>query len=137
MLFKPKYCCSCGEKIERLDWGLRTSRKFCEICETDHLLEDWASVAVAMLALFIGIFGTVLLQRSARAEIPKDPVIQRAPESDSRKQDGPIKSVDEVAAPSPSQKQAAFFCGALTKKGTPCTRRVGVKGERCWQHRRE
>jgi len=29
--------------------------------------------------------------------------------------------------------EAAYYCGAETKKGTPCTRKV--KGNvRCWQH---
>lgn len=25
-------------------------------------------------------------------------------------------------------------CGAITKKGTPCTRRVAEGKDRCWQH---
>ena len=28
-----------------------------------------------------------------------------------------------------------FICGARTKKGTPCRRRVHVAGERCYQHK--
>jgi hypothetical protein len=30
-------------------------------------------------------------------------------------------------------KEIAYFCGAQTKKGTPCSRRV-KGGGRCWQH---
>lgn len=30
--------------------------------------------------------------------------------------------------------EATYFCGAATKKGTPCTRRV-KGGGRCWQHK--
>lgn len=33
-----------------------------------------------------------------------------------------------------SSTEPVYFCGALTKKGTPCTRRVKTKG-RCWQHK--
>ena len=29
--------------------------------------------------------------------------------------------------------ETVYFCGAQTKKGTPCTRRV-KGGGRCWQH---
>ncbi|HEX9961513.1 MAG TPA: hypothetical protein VGB00_11305, partial [Pyrinomonadaceae bacterium] len=29
--------------------------------------------------------------------------------------------------------EAVYFCGAPTKKGTPCSRRV-KGGGRCWQH---
>jgi hypothetical protein len=33
-----------------------------------------------------------------------------------------------------TETETVYFCGAQTKKGTPCTRRV--KGnERCWQHK--
>lgn len=28
----------------------------------------------------------------------------------------------------------AFYCGAMTKAGTPCKHRVKVKGAHCWQH---
>ncbi|HEX2639001.1 MAG TPA: hypothetical protein VHL50_00440, partial [Pyrinomonadaceae bacterium] len=31
--------------------------------------------------------------------------------------------------------QPVFTCGAMTKKGTACTRRVKIAGERCWQHK--
>jgi hypothetical protein len=30
--------------------------------------------------------------------------------------------------------EAVYFCGAMTKKGTPCSRRV-KGGGRCWQHK--
>jgi hypothetical protein len=30
--------------------------------------------------------------------------------------------------------EPVFYCGAITKKGTPCTRRVKTKGTFCWQH---
>jgi hypothetical protein len=32
-----------------------------------------------------------------------------------------------------SSTEAVYYCGALTKKGTACTRRVKSEG-RCWQH---
>lgn len=32
--------------------------------------------------------------------------------------------------------EAVYFCGAQTKKGTPCSRRV-KGGGRCWQHREQ
>lgn len=34
---------------------------------------------------------------------------------------------------SETAQEAVYFCGAQTKKGTPCTRRV-KGGGRCWQH---
>jgi hypothetical protein len=35
--------------------------------------------------------------------------------------------------PTPKDQTQAYFCGAVTKKGTPCSRRVKAPG-RCWQH---
>jgi hypothetical protein len=37
-----------------------------------------------------------------------------------------------VSAPSKTE-EAVYICGAMTKKGTPCSRRVRGGG-RCWQH---
>lgn len=39
---------------------------------------------------------------------------------------GPVVS----ASPKP-----ANYCGAITKKGTACKRRVKKAGDRCWQHK--
>ena len=35
--------------------------------------------------------------------------------------------------PRESSTEAVYYCGAMTRKGTPCTRRLKTKG-RCWQH---
>src|SRR5690606_28069530 len=35
MFYKPKFCCQCGEKVERAEWRLWTSRRFCEFCGTE------------------------------------------------------------------------------------------------------
>lgn len=37
------------------------------------------------------------------------------------------------AAPRNSSTETVYYCGAMTKKGTACTRRVKSPG-RCWQH---
>jgi hypothetical protein len=34
-----------------------------------------------------------------------------------------------------SADEPGYICGARTKKGTPCHRRVHVAGERCFQHK--
>ncbi|HEX6123922.1 MAG TPA: hypothetical protein VFZ23_00975 [Pyrinomonadaceae bacterium] len=40
----------------------------------------------------------------------------------------------QLQAPPGSSTEPVYYCGAMTKKGTPCTRRVKTKG-RCWQHK--
>lgn len=39
-----------------------------------------------------------------------------------------------VAVKENSATESVYFCGAMTKKGTPCSRRV-KGGGRCWQHK--
>jgi hypothetical protein len=51
-------------------------------------------------------------------------------------QPGPAQPLNGGQASRPSvnaASQGVYYCGALTRKGTPCSRRVR-KGERCWQH---
>ena len=44
-----------------------------------------------------------------------------------------LKASRESVETTKSEVEAAYFCGAATKKGNPCSRRV--KGNtRCWQH---
>ena len=60
MLYKPKFCCQCGEQIQRIDWNLRTSRRFCELCETEFTVYEWMPkiglYRVDIRIFFIGSF---------------------------------------------------------------------------------
>lgn len=40
----------------------------------------------------------------------------------------------DQAGSSERQTKPVYLCGAPTKKGTPCKRRVKAQGARCWQH---
>jgi hypothetical protein len=79
------------------------------------------AVAVAML-LLVG----VLIGRGTRRERPplviERPVQQSAPETGT-----PV--AQSAATPEP-----VYICGARTKKGKPCSRRVHGP-VRCWQHK--
>jgi len=157
MLYRPNFCCNCGEKIERLEWNLLTSRRFCVACSTEHRAHDILprlAVAAGALALMFG-FGS-LWTSSGRAE-PKateSPVGIRS-SLPAKVPPQPAGTVDEtrvgvlpVAEVQPSEQARTgaavtpaadknadkYFCGALTKKGTPCSRKVKAKGLRCFQH---
>lgn len=135
MLFKPKFCCCCGEKIERIDWGLWASRRFCEICETEHVLTDWAPTLLVAAALLTGMFGTAALLRGGA---PQEKAVLSGPsrEVSTSLQESTDPQVIEARESNRAEKEkSAFSCGALTKKGTRCSRRVSARGERCWQHR--
>jgi hypothetical protein len=168
MFYKPKYCCNCGEKIERANWTIFSSRRFCELCETENKGYEYALRAFAGIAILIGLGGfATYLQRSAPAKENETrveaaglkrglAVENRGPAAGSPKLDGaanlsakppqaqsnslqsnnPVAAVENLKQrenPSKSSTETAFYCGAMTKKGTPCTRRVKTKG-RCWQH---
>lgn len=151
MLYKPNYCCNCGEKIERVEWNLLTSRRFCPACAVEHRRFDFlprASVAVGALALMFGI-GSLWSGSAAKpTDVPQPVGIRSAlPSTEGGKpaaaapvvvqQPSQASAVlpSEVDAPETKpQSTTAYFCGALTKKGTPCSRKVKAKATRCFQH---
>ena len=156
--YKPNFCCNCGEKIERLDWPIWSGRRFCELCETDYWLYDATPMlAVGVIAL-LGVLGFAGLFRAdrkseeplARREVaastalPMPQVISKPSETVTQPTAAvtlPLQSPAGKMPPDTSRanekttNQQVFTCGAMTKKGTACTRRVKIAGERCWQHR--
>ena len=161
MLFRPSFCANCGEKVERSDWGLFTSRRFCAVCESELKAHDLVPRAVVGLGVLIGIFGIGSYLKNGNAEtklskLASQPIERPAPAA---QRDFPAG----VVVPTPAQTQAppasnalsptktasavppatqvakssasdaVYMCGAMTKKGTPCTRRVHGPG-RCFQH---
>lgn len=57
MLYQPKFCCNCGEEIQRVDWNWLTSRRFCELCETQYKIYDFLPRILVGIGLFLGIAG--------------------------------------------------------------------------------
>src|SRR4051812_10831584 len=56
MLFRPSYCAHCGEKIERAEWHLWTSRRFCELCAMEFRGID----LIPKVAAITGVLGIAL-----------------------------------------------------------------------------
>ena len=164
MFYQPNFCCECGEKIERSDWKLWTSRRFCPLCATDHQLRELAPKAAAGAGILITLFaaGSFLQGRGPTSPQPESRTFassaaSRQPETVNKQATdaGPVQSQSRSPQPFavnqnpnaalttsgsvPAAKPAAptespvYFCGAATKKGTPCSRRVKTK-DRCWQH---
>ena len=120
--YRPNFCCECGEKIVRLRWRLWTSRKFCDNCSRRMGKTLWLQLAtVAAVLLLAG----VLIGRGWRRERPPL-VIERPVQSSTSSQ----TAITQTAMP----QEQVYICGARTKKGKPCSRRVhGLV--RCWQHK--
>lgn len=166
MLYKPNFCCHCGEKIERLSWSPLTSRRFCELCETEKKPYDLLIRSIVAISVLFGVFGVARLvsndagpsaksakvQQSAatKREIISRANIERTPEDGNAVNASNARpltpNTNSVAAASPGSEnlkqrgneaktstETTYYCNAMTKKGTPCTRRVKTKG-RCWQH---
>jgi hypothetical protein len=122
-LYRPHFCADCGAKIIRLRWHLWTSRRFCRSCVKQFLKEQWLQPLLVGLALVsLGIIvgramrpapPPLLIQRSAVVATATNEIIQ---------------------APALTITDDVYLCGARTKKGTPCSRRVHGP-VRCWQHK--
>ncbi|MDQ6788216.1 MAG: hypothetical protein M3033_15535 [Acidobacteriota bacterium] len=170
MSYKPKYCCQCGEKVERTNWRLWTNRRFCQLCETDYGVSDWIQKISFVVLFLIAIVGVGNLWRKPEKELVvtsnqtasnlsnanKNVAVQPNPSQNSNsasvQSTVPTKEVNSAVqtkqatallkqnetgkqfeGQSPTAQEIIYFCGARTKKGTPCTRRV-KNGGRCWQH---
>lgn len=105
----------------RLRWRVWTSRKFCDTCFRSSRKDYWLQRLVAIVILLaMGI----LIGRGGRHERP--PLIVERPVQPSNQQ---------AATPdSPPPDEHVYTCGARTKKGKPCSRRVNG-AVRCWQHK--
>lgn len=158
MLYRPAFCCNCGEKIVREEWRLWTSRRFCALCSTEHQGID----LLPKIVVAAGILGLI----TGAAMFFKKPGIASEPSTFSAKQSKPnlkpaalsssnthplansgtitSEGSRNVGTPVTQQSEqpqrekrtsdeSVYFCGAVTKKGTPCTRRVKTK-RFCWQH---
>ena len=163
MFYKPKYCCNCGEKIERVSSSFTDSRRFCDVCKHDFVLQRaLPKIFVALMTIF-GIFGLGSYWRSGEKQPalstrqlmsnpsnagknPSNNASQISSESNTRQtaqanngqaktpQNPNLTTRPPTPAPTPILKEeTVYFCGAPTKKGTPCSRRVRGGG-RCWQH---
>jgi hypothetical protein len=172
MFYTPKHCCECGEKIERDEWKLLTSRRFCETCESEFKGQDWLLRVVIGLGILGAIFGigSFLKKSDKPLNVTTTPIAQPASNKSQNVQNSQVllnegvqtslqkqsanNAVAQSNAQTPemalsqkplqtkqgllekqqnSESETVYFCGAQTKKGTPCTRRVKGNG-RCWQH---
>ena len=135
-MYRPNFCSECGVKILRLHWHAWSSRRFCKDCARG-LCKERLKVPIigAATLLVIGLM-------AGRATRPSPPplIIERnsvLPEnSESSDEAGAVKStVQPGQTTNPAEaEEVVYICGARTKKGTPCSRRMHSP-VRCWQHK--
>ena len=122
--YKPNFCSSCGVKIIRLRWYPWTSRRFCQKCLLSFRKKHWLQPILPTVCLLVLGFMISRAMRSA----PPPLVIERSAEM------APSVNTGSESAPSAIIEDDTYQCGARTKKGTPCSRRVHGP-VRCWQHK--
>ena len=137
--YRPNFCAECGAKLLRLHWHFWTSRRFCSDCA--RRLRK-ARLGPAILVI-LTLFGTGFLVGHTRRPAALPLVIERR--SDSPLSDlapnlrpGSDRSNGNSSATQGGLRELTtedvYTCGARTKKGTPCSRRVHGP-VRCWQHK--
>ncbi|HYP54493.1 MAG TPA: hypothetical protein VEQ42_13170 [Pyrinomonadaceae bacterium] len=151
-MYKPNFCAECGERVERARWRPWTSGRFCAACEPRFRRRRFVAPAVVGCALLASGFAAGRLARPA----PPPLVVSHAPDAPPP---APLPTPDANASSAPSSdsdpsnataarygpdgapnerptdpEELVSVCGARTKKGAPCSRRVRGTG-RCWQHR--
>ncbi len=164
MLYRPNYCCNCGERIERPEWSVWHSRRFCPLCETEYKGHDLFTRVIVGVGVVLGVFGfsSILKPDAVQPGVVVEskqfaspvrhkqdqgrPVAESAPEVIQQNIERPNATSAGNSAPSArtnngqteairkTSEEPAYFCGVTTKKGTPCSRRVKIKGKPCWQH---
>ena len=129
-MYKPNFCSQCGVKLLRLRWRVWTSRRFCDECARRLRKERFVPLLCALVALTTAGY---IAGRSRR--LPPPPlIIQRRSDSPLTSSEDPVKPQASKNAPATVAEEEIYLCGARTKKGTPCSRRVHGP-VRCWQHK--
>lgn len=137
-MYQPNFCADCGAKVLRRRWHLWTSRRFCEGCA--RRLRKIRLLPVFWLGITLLTTG-YLAGRGRRPPAPPLTIERRSnsPLSDSAPSGATnpagAQSANTAVPPAPIEVVAdVYLCGARTKKGTPCSRRVHGP-VRCWQHK--
>ena len=142
-MYRPNFCSECGHRLLRLRWHFWTSRKFCDDCARRLRRAHFLPLLIGSISLLAAGY----LAGRARRPLPPPLIIERradSPLADNQ----PPSTVSAPAtitsgsgntgpqkATSPNAlDELVYVCGARTRKGTPCSRRVHGP-VRCWQHK--
>ena len=139
-MYRPNFCAECGERLARRGWRAWMSARFCVDCARrlgrSGRAKPMAIISIVAVSAFaVGRYlrpapPPLLIQRAANSPLSDLPVNL----NDSARATKRLNSTDSAAVVS-NTDDPGYICGARTKKGTPCHRRVHVAGERCFQHK--
>lgn len=144
-MYRPNFCSECGAKILRLHWHVWTSRRFCDVCSKNLRRERLTTPLVAAVVLLgAGLIAgragrpaapPLIIERHANSTLFNDQTEKAGEENGTSPDDSGQSSPDNSSNSQPALiEEVVYICGARTKKGTPCSRRVHGP-VRCWQHK--
>jgi hypothetical protein len=141
-MYHPNFCVECGERLARRGWRAWLNARFCDNCVRRLGRSGWirpvALIAIVTVSAFaLGRYlrapaPPLLIQRAANSPLSDLPLNSNGSVLTSDRRDKDKTSPQSVVA---SADEPGYICGARTKKGTPCHRRVHAAGERCFQHK--
>ena len=132
------FCFECGEPLSRKGWRARLGGKLCADCRQrlGSLARARPLVVIIVVAVVAFTLGKhmqpspppLIIQRAANSPLTDAPVNPSGSKPTARQSGG-----SDLQAM--TTDEAVYICGARTRKGTPCHRRVHAAGERCFQHK--
>ena len=139
---RANFCVECGERLARNGWSVRLGDRLC-----GHCARRFGTFArFRSLAIFVAMVAAAFALGRYMRPAPPPLIIQRL--ANSPLSDSPVE-LDAISRASDSNRDdlqnrnhsasvtedEGYVCGARTRKGTPCRRRVHAPGQRCFQHK--
>jgi hypothetical protein len=149
-MYRPNFCAECGERLARRDWrawvnvwtGAWAGASWCDDCARRLGKYGFTrrTVIISIIAVSAFVLGRYLrpappplvISRAANSPLSDLPVNFN---DHTRPTNGKESDSTSQADAGVDREDAAYICGARTRKGTPCRRRVHTAGERCFQHK--
>src|SRR6185295_14029071 len=142
-MYRPNFCSECGAKIIRLHWYPWTSRRFCSAC-SHRLRKERLTLPIVVSLLLFGVGlgigraaksqdAPLIIERTADP-LPADHTSATTVETVSDNSKMTVSGDISNEVKQPGSGENVYICGARTKKGKPCSRRL-PEPVRCWQHK--
>jgi hypothetical protein len=144
-MYRPNFCADCGERLARKSWRALFGGRFCGACarRLGRVLIAMPIAILAITAITSFALGRylrppappLLIQRAANSPLSDLPVNLNDTARATNRKESDSRNQNAAAFKPQAADEPAYICGARTKKGTPCHRRVHAAGERCFQHK--
>jgi hypothetical protein len=135
-MHQANFCSECGGRIVPAKRRLWINPPFCRDCRKRFGKSRWLRVVGGSILIGAGFAvgryqrpsaPPLIIQRAAQSPLPDVPLVIAA--GATLNGAAPVHGTANV-----SVQEVVYTCGARTKKGTPCQRRVHAP-VRCWQHK--